>query len=272
MAAVRGGRAARLGRLAGPRAPPEAGRGGGAAVRPSVRPSVGRFGRPDSLPRTPSERRRAAGLRPPKWRPRSGSSPSSPRSRSARFGRARPHGAAGLSGRSRGAARRGRTFVRSFVRPAPRPGGAHLALPGPARGCLRVALPAAVTRRAAARVAVRVGARLPASGRPPVRPAEPGARPRGSVSGHRAPAAAAAVRTAGGAPAPPSGRSSLGSAGSSRLASEGGWPGERGLARGPAFGPRFRSRPQVRRGDPLNLSILVSGGKETNEDSLSNGE
>lgn len=36
--------------------------------------------------------------------------------------------------------------------------------------------------------------------------------------------------------------------------------------------PRFRSRPQVRRGDPLNLSILVSGGKETNEDSLSNGE
>lgn len=162
---------------------------------------------------------------------------------------------------------------RSFVRPAPRPGGALLALPGPARGCLRVALPAAVTRRAAARVAVRVGARLPASGRPPVRPAEPGARPRGSVSGHRAPAAAAAaVRTAGGAPAPPSGRSSLGSAGSSRLASEGGWPGERGLARGPAFGPRFRSRPQVRRGDPLNLSILVSGGKETNEDSLSNGE
>ena len=34
----------------------------------------------------------------------------------------------------------------------------------------------------------------------------------------------------------------------------------------------FRSRPQVRRGDPLNLSILVSGGKETNQDSLSNGE
>lgn len=31
-------------------------------------------------------------------------------------------------------------------------------------------------------------------------------------------------------------------------------------------------RPQIRRGDPLNLSILVSGGKETNEDSLSNGE
>ena len=32
------------------------------------------------------------------------------------------------------------------------------------------------------------------------------------------------------------------------------------------------SRPQIRRGDPLNLSILVSGGKETNQDSLSNGE
>lgn len=41
--------------------------------------------------------------------------------------------------------------------------------------------------------------------------------------------------------------------------------------------PRARARPpeprpQIRRGDPLNLSILVSGGKETNQDSLSNGE
>lgn len=35
---------------------------------------------------------------------------------------------------------------------------------------------------------------------------------------------------------------------------------------------RFRLRPQIRRGDPLNLSILLSGGKETNQDSLSNGE
>lgn len=34
----------------------------------------------------------------------------------------------------------------------------------------------------------------------------------------------------------------------------------------------FEMRPQIRRGDPLNLSILVSGGKETNQDSLSNGE
>ena len=31
-------------------------------------------------------------------------------------------------------------------------------------------------------------------------------------------------------------------------------------------------RPQIRREYPLNLSILISGGKETNKDSLSNGE
>ena len=31
-------------------------------------------------------------------------------------------------------------------------------------------------------------------------------------------------------------------------------------------------RPQSRRDYPLNLSILISGGKETNKDSLSNGE
>ena len=31
-------------------------------------------------------------------------------------------------------------------------------------------------------------------------------------------------------------------------------------------------RPQLRRDDPPNLSILLSGGKETNKDSLSNGE
>lgn len=31
-------------------------------------------------------------------------------------------------------------------------------------------------------------------------------------------------------------------------------------------------RPEIRRDYPLNLSILVSGGKETNQDSLSNGE
>lgn len=30
--------------------------------------------------------------------------------------------------------------------------------------------------------------------------------------------------------------------------------------------------PQIKKDDPLNLSILISGGKETNMDSRSNGE
>ena len=34
----------------------------------------------------------------------------------------------------------------------------------------------------------------------------------------------------------------------------------------------FNFRPQIRRDYPLNLSISLSGGKETNKDSLSNGE
>ncbi len=34
----------------------------------------------------------------------------------------------------------------------------------------------------------------------------------------------------------------------------------------------FASRPQVRRDYPLSLSISISGGKETYQDSLSNGE
>ena len=46
---------------------------------------------------------------------------------------------------------------------------------------------------------------------------------------------------------------------------EGGEPG--GLGSQP-----IRLRPQIRRDDPLNLSILLSGGKETNQDSISNGE
>lgn len=51
-----------------------------------------------------------------------------------------------------------------------------------------------------------------------------------------------------------------------------------GAAGTPVRSPRFAggfsppSRPQIRRDDPLNLSILLSGGKETNQDSLSNGE
>ena len=35
---------------------------------------------------------------------------------------------------------------------------------------------------------------------------------------------------------------------------------------------RLGNRPEVGRGYPLNLSILLSGGKETNQDSISNGE
>lgn len=49
-------------------------------------------------------------------------------------------------------------------------------------------------------------------------------------------------------------------------------PGLAGLLLARARARPSETRPQIRRGDPLNLSILVSGGKETNEDSLSNGE
>ena len=34
----------------------------------------------------------------------------------------------------------------------------------------------------------------------------------------------------------------------------------------------FISRPESRQGYPPNLSILISGGKENNRDTLSNGE
>ncbi len=40
----------------------------------------------------------------------------------------------------------------------------------------------------------------------------------------------------------------------------------------PAAGPPFAFRPESRQGDPPNLSILISGGKENNRDALSNGE
>ena len=36
--------------------------------------------------------------------------------------------------------------------------------------------------------------------------------------------------------------------------------------------PLFFSRPELKQDHPLNLSISISGGKETNKDSLSNGE
>ena len=35
---------------------------------------------------------------------------------------------------------------------------------------------------------------------------------------------------------------------------------------------KFLFRPELRQDYPLNLSISISGGKETNKDSLSNGE
>ena len=87
----------------------------------------------------------------------------------------------------------------------------------------------------------------------------------------------------------PEGRRVVGGVGRSvgvpRVRGEAGGPGAvgRGPPRLPLLGPLLagslapslgpsETRPQIRRGDPLNLSILVSGGKETNQDSLSNGE
>ena len=46
---------------------------------------------------------------------------------------------------------------------------------------------------------------------------------------------------------------------------------QRGLFGGPAKKP-FTFRPEIKRDYPLNLSISLSGGKETNQDSPSNGE
>ena len=51
----------------------------------------------------------------------------------------------------------------------------------------------------------------------------------------------------------------------------GAW-GEAGPAGGAGRERETRARPQIRRGYPLNLSISLSGGKETNKDSPSNGE
>jgi hypothetical protein len=46
----------------------------------------------------------------------------------------------------------------------------------------------------------------------------------------------------------------------------------RSIRRAPRGAVVHRLRPEIRRDYPLNLSILISGGKETNQDSLSNGE
>jgi hypothetical protein len=56
------------------------------------------------------------------------------------------------------------------------------------------------------------------------------------------------------------------------------WGARVGAPPQPATAPTTRTsttialRPRIRRDYPLNLSISVSGGKETNEDSPSNGE
>ncbi|MEQ2259437.1 hypothetical protein XENORESO_011843 [Xenotaenia resolanae] len=55
-----------------------------------------------------------------------------------------------------------------------------------------------------------------------------------------------------------------------RSHAKGGLPSPQGVWGGPPH--LIRLRPQIRRDDPLNLSILLSGGKETNKDSLSSGE
>jgi hypothetical protein len=41
---------------------------------------------------------------------------------------------------------------------------------------------------------------------------------------------------------------------------------------GPGYGGILKLKPQISRDYPLNLSILLSGGKEINKDSSSNGE
>ncbi|WZY99377.1 hypothetical protein YC2023_071706 [Brassica napus] len=57
-----------------------------------------------------------------------------------------------------------------------------------------------------------------------------------------------------------------------------GWPKSKLRTSGARSGPKAlddpksSTRPQVRRDHPLSLSISISGGKETNKDSLSNGE
>ncbi len=45
-----------------------------------------------------------------------------------------------------------------------------------------------------------------------------------------------------------------------------------GLSASQSQPPTLNPRPEIKQEDPLDLSILLSGGKETNKDSLSNGE
>jgi len=39
-----------------------------------------------------------------------------------------------------------------------------------------------------------------------------------------------------------------------------------------SVGNKSKSRPRIRQDHPVDLSILLTGGKETNKDALSNGE
>lgn len=104
----------------------------------------------------------------------------------------------------------------------------------------------------------RAPVRPPASLRPPARPPSFGGRSWRGAGRKAGRTSAVASRARG----PPPRRSSLRRSPASLA----------GFPRAAAAAAPSETRPQIRRGDPLNLSILVSGGKETNQDSLSNGE
>ncbi|KAM9501974.1 uncharacterized protein ACIB01_001459 [Guaruba guarouba] len=196
-----------------------------------------------------------AGLRPPKSR--LGERSAAPRSRRGCFGGARPVVGAGVGPVGPGAAVGVGGACPGLSPPAP-----HRFPPlSRAGGCLRVGT-AAVPCRAAARAAKGgagdgEGGALSAAAAVvvvfPERPTAGGTSERAASSRGRLRAGVRPLPSA--APA----AASAAEAASRAL---------------PAVGARVPSglRPQIRRGDPLNLSILVSGGKETNEDSLSNGE
>lgn len=233
-------------------------------------------------PRRPARLRRrgrgrAAGLRPPKWRPQvgglAGRAPRAPGAPA--LAEPRPRGSAGLF-RSVAPRVRSCSFVRSFALPRPfvrssvRPPARReeRSSPSPAP---RAAACGSRHRRRCRAVLPRArgsGARgsrpLRSSVRPRKQRASPALDPAGPSPAFGAAALRPRVLPRVRASRPP--REPVSSGGSaSRGSARGGNPSGRGP-------PPSVSRPQVRRGDPLNLSILVSGGKETNEDSLSNGE
>lgn len=239
----------------------------------------------------------AEGLRPPKSR--LGERSEAPRSRSAPAGRSSSRrGRQGSSGRS-GPARRWGEEGEGEARASPPASRAG--------GCLRVgtAVGTVPCCRARARVPGNGGHPRRPSCSSPRAPPRPGRRRRQrSVGGGAAAAAAPCGRRFAALPPalPPSRprarppvrrrRASSPGAVSGRVRRVSGrlragafpraFPRAPSAARRRAAGRRETAaapavqflglRPQIRRGDPLNLSILVSGGKETNEDSLSNGE